>query len=366
MSWILAFVGFALLILLHEAGHFAAAKAVGMRVERFSLFFGKPIVAFTRGETEYVVGSIPLGGFVKIAGMAPDLPGVGDQRTDPRDSADPRGYYRQAPWKRIVVIFAGPLVNLVIAFVIFWGLFLANGVNGPTSAVFSVQAGQPAAGVLMRGDHVLSVDGVSGSADALSKQITSHTCAGTQTAGCAARTPVTLMIQRGASRRTVHVTPRYDASLKRPRLGISFIPVVAFPGVLAAASKSVDEIGSVTSQTVSVFAGIFYSSQQRKQVSSVIGGYERTREAIGLSLSYGLGILALVSLSLAVINLAPFLPLDGGHIFWAIAEKVRGRAIPFAVMERSGMLGLLLIGFIFLVGLSNDIGRLTGSGFGVR
>ena len=72
MSWLLAFAGFAALIILHEAGHFAAAKAVGMRVERFSLFFGRPLVSFSRGETEYAIGPIPLGGYVKITGMNPN------------------------------------------------------------------------------------------------------------------------------------------------------------------------------------------------------------------------------------------------------------------------------------------------------
>ena len=78
-------------------------------------------------------------------------------------------------------------------------------------------------------------------------------------------------------------------------------------------------------------------------------------------------MLAIISLSLAIINLFPFLPLDGGHIFWALAEKVRGKAIPFSVMERAGVFGFMLVMFLFPVGLSNDIGRLTsGEGFGVR
>jgi len=77
-------------------------------------------------------------------------------------------------------------------------------------------------------------------------------------------------------------------------------------------------------------------------------------------------VLAIISLSLALINLFPFLPLDGGHIFWAVAEKLRGRAIPYAVMERASVVGFVLIVFLFAIGLSNDIGRLTGEGFQVR
>ena len=77
-------------------------------------------------------------------------------------------------------------------------------------------------------------------------------------------------------------------------------------------------------------------------------------------------MLALISLSLAVINLFPFLPLDGGHVFWAVAEKVRGKRIPFDVMERAGVVGFVLIMLLFAIGLSNDISTLTGKGFNVR
>ena len=99
MSWLLAFLGFAVLIILHEAGHFGAAKAVGMRVERFSLFF-PPLVARRKlGETEYAIGAVPLGGYVKITGMNP-------HERIPPEIAD-RAYFRQPVWKRVVVIAAG-------------------------------------------------------------------------------------------------------------------------------------------------------------------------------------------------------------------------------------------------------------------
>jgi RIP metalloprotease RseP len=114
MSYVLAAAGFAALIILHELGHFTAAKAVGMRVERFFLFFPPAIAKFRRGETEYGIGAIPLGGFVKITGMNPDE----------KLSAEvaPRAYYRMPVWKRIVVIAAGPAMNLLIAFVLLFGL----------------------------------------------------------------------------------------------------------------------------------------------------------------------------------------------------------------------------------------------------
>ena len=119
MAYVLAFLGFAALIMLHEAGHFAAAKATGMRVERFSLFMGPLLVKFRRGETEYGIAPIPLGGYVKITGMNPEeeLP----------DEVRPRAYYNQPVWKRVVVIGAGPAVNIGLAFAIIWALLLSDG-----------------------------------------------------------------------------------------------------------------------------------------------------------------------------------------------------------------------------------------------
>src|SRR6516162_8203918 len=109
MSYLLAFLGFAALIILHEFGHFAAAKAVGMRVERFSLFFGPLLVKKKIGETEYGIGPFPVGGYVRITGMNPN------EEIPPE--AAPRAYYNQPVWKRSFVILAGPAVNLLIAFV---------------------------------------------------------------------------------------------------------------------------------------------------------------------------------------------------------------------------------------------------------
>ena len=155
MSYVLAFLGFAALIFLHEAGHFAAAKAVGMRVERFSLFFGPMLVKRRCGETEYGIAAIPLGGYVKITGMSPE-------EEIPEEVA-PRAYCNQPVWKRIVVIAAGPPVNLLIAFVIVWALFMQGGQVVASNQVYAVLAPSAAAGVLRPGDQIVSVDGVSGS-----------------------------------------------------------------------------------------------------------------------------------------------------------------------------------------------------------
>jgi regulator of sigma E protease len=97
-----------------------------------------------------------------------------------------------------------------------------------------------------------------------------------------------------------------------------------------------------------------------------VGAFKVTQQVFAYNATQALLTLALISLSLAVVNLFPFLPLDGGHVFWALAEKVRGRRIPFSVMERAGVLGFVLIILVFVIGLSNDISTLTGQGFQVH
>jgi regulator of sigma E protease len=358
VSWILAFLGFALLIILHEAGHFSAAKAVGMRVERFSLFF-PPLLARRRiGETEYAIGAVPLGGYVKITGM------------NPHEEVPPevvhRAYYRQPVWKRIVVIAAGPLVNIVLAFLILWVLFMVTTRETPSPRVDRVSSGMPAATVLKPGDRLVAVDGQRGTPQDFQKAISSHTCTGEEKQGCRAATPAQVTFLRDGREHTVTVRPQYDAQAARPILGFSFgTRPVQPPGPVGAASDSVDEMWFVTSRTVSTIAKIF-KPEDRKQLSGVVGSYERTRQSFEISITNALYLLAVISLSLGVINLFPFLPLDGGHIFWAVAEKVRGRAIPVAVMERAGFVGFALVIMLFVIGFTNDLGRLTGEGFGVR
>jgi regulator of sigma E protease len=138
-------------------------------------------------------------------------------------------------------------------------------------------------------------------------------------------------------------------------------------GLVEAADLSVSGMWNVTTTSVSTFVKIFYDKEARDQISGPVGNFEATRQSFEFDTVRAITLLALISLSLAIVNLFPFLPLDGGHIFWAIAEKIRGRAIPFRVMERAGIVGFMLVLVLFYIGLSNDIGRLSsGEGFGVR
>jgi regulator of sigma E protease len=363
MSWLLVFFGLCFLVILHEAGHFFAAKATGMRVEKFFLFLGPKLVSVKRGETEYGIAAIPLGGFVKISGMNPeeDLP----------PEVEPRAYYRQPVWKRIVVTGAGPAVNIVLAFAIFFLAFYGFAQNH-AQTVGEVLPGSPAAQVLRPGDRLLAVDGKSypgldreARLEHFGDAVASHKCAGKQTEGCRAVSPVVLRVRREGQVKTISVRPEYEAGLGHTRVGFSYVSVPANLSASAAVSRSVDYIWFVTRETGSVFSQLF-KAEKRKEVSSIVGASDVAHQAIDVGPFPALMLLALVSLSLGLINLLPILPLDGGHIFWSLVEKLRGEPVSLRVIERATVVGVALVVVLMFIGLSNDIGRITGEGFHVR
>ncbi len=403
MTWVLTIAGFAALIILHEFGHFLVAKWTGMRVERFFLFFPPKLWSVKRGETEYGIGAIPLGGFVKITGMNPE-------ELEPRESSEParqpgllervesadqeagsgvsqpgeplppelreRAYYNQPVWKRIVVIAAGPVMNILIAFLILFALaFTVERAVGSGVEIDQVQDDSPAAGKLQPGDRIVSVDGVPASNLEFEERITrfrdlvdTHKCAGEQADGCTATTPVQLVVDRGGEQVPVTVTPEYNAGAKRSLLGVVFGPAKvesANYSVPEAANFAADRIWFITRETVSTISRIFLP-EQREQLSGPVGGSRALNEAIGFDWRDALLVLAVISLSLGIINLFPFLPLDGGHIFWSLVEKVRGERVPFRVIESASAFGFLLVLVLFAIGLSNDISNLGNDALNPR
>ncbi|HEY7949642.1 MAG TPA: site-2 protease family protein [Solirubrobacterales bacterium] len=363
MNWLLIFLGFSLLIVLHEAGHFFVAKATGMRVERFFLFFGPTIWSFKRGETEYGVKAIPLGGYVKITGMNPE------EEVPPE--VEPRAYYRQPVWKRIAVIAAGPGVNIVLAFAIFTFVYFTSA-QQVTQSVDEIRDGSPAAKVLEPGDEILAVDGRSypgldreARLERFADQVAGHECAGRQVDGCVAAAPATLRISRNGELLTISVRPEYDAASKRALVGFAYGTEAEEIGFGTAVDRAWDTVWLVTTKTASIFSRIF-ESEQRKEISGIVGVSDVANQTLDLGVERSLLLLALVSLSLGLINLLPILPLDGGHIFWALVEKLRGRPASLQVMERATAIGVVLVVILMFIGLTNDIGRLNGEGFDVR
>jgi regulator of sigma E protease len=367
VSWFLTLLGIVALIILHELGHFAVAKAVGMRVERFSLFFPPTLFRIRRGETEYAIGAIPAGGYVKITGMNPEeLDGL-----EPEVAR--RAYYAQAPWKRIVVILAGPGVNILIAFVLFWGILVTGNLNGAgalesinpsvatvTPTVKAVERGQPGEGVLRPGDRIVAVEGRSATFASTLEGVNAHPCAGPLVEGCRAATPVHLSVLRAGHRVNLSIYPRYNMHERRMLIGFRFSGVPKPIGPLTAASTALDEMWNSTSHTLTGFVNALTSSKARHEVSSIVGITRVGHETVSAGAGYAIVFLGYLSLVLAVINLFPFLPLDGGHIAWSLAEKIRGRRVSVMAMYRYSSVGIVLLLFLVINGVTNDINRLAG------
>jgi len=374
MTWVIAVAGFMFLIVAHEAGHFLAAKAVGMRVERFSLFFPPRVAGFRRGETDYQLGLLPLGGYVKITGMTPEELASVDLRVSDR------AYYMKAPWKRIVVILAGPGVNLLLAVVLITVVLLSGSLDASTAigniapsqqtlmfvqgtTVSAVAAHSGAAGVLASGDRITAIDGrpvgastVAGAVGALHLR-----CAGSRTNGCAATSRVAVTVVRAGRTLTLDVLPHYDPTVKRMLLGVNLGRLIpARFSLFGAIGTSAAALWDVGTSTVTYYFKAVTSSKVRKQLQSVVGITQDTQQAVSRGPGFFLVLLALVSLVLAVVNLFPFLPLDGGHVVWSLAEKIRGRRVSFTAMWRYSLPGVLLLAFLVLNGIGNDISRLSG------
>src|SRR4051794_7000167 len=390
--WVLTIGGLVVLIVVHELGHFFAAKATGMRVEQLSLFFGPKIVRVRRGETEYAIGTIPAGGYAKITGMNPAELEEPDQRSDEsrggfmtaleeagekgrREPLPPdvlkRAYYNQPIWKRIVVVAAGPAVNVLLAFVILFAISLS--VSEATNQVGTIEAGSPAAQHLQPGDKVLAVDGKSfRQASTVEREkrflrlVGKHECPAQHPKdGCKATTAAHVKINRDGHVETVAITPEYSSDLKQTRLGFSYATKSVDQSAPQAAGTAADGIWRVTKGTVGVFGRIF-EAQERKKIHGIVGISNLTQQAFQYGAVEALTLIALISLSLAIINLFPFLPLDGGHIFWSLVEKVRGRRVSLSVMERTSAVGFLLVLILFTIGLTNDIHSLSHGGLNLR
>ncbi len=383
-----AIVGLTLLVLIHEAGHFFAARAVGMTPRKFYLGFGPPLVKRTRGQVEYGIGSLPLGGYVKIPGMNRPSPGdlaaslVSDARFRYRDelerldgalaagdfetakgelaalpeelrssraaqelawSLEPDAYWRQATWRRVVAIAAGPAVNLVFALVLFTALFLVATIRD-TNVVGSVLKGEPArvAGV-HAGDRVIAVAGHAVEPKNVPNAIRA-------TGG----RPFRLTVVRHGSRLVLGPLRAHLVG-GRYRIGIAIEQRTGAGESLPSAAKdSLSLTWQVTSDTVTGLAHLA-RGRDTNQVSSSVGIVRVSAQAWRSGLRDFLFVLGLISLALGLLNLLPVLPLDGGHIVIALVEKLRGRTFTQAVYIRYSIVGLSLFAVLMYFGLRNDL-----------
>jgi regulator of sigma E protease len=408
MSVLVAILGLALLILIHEAGHFFTARGVGMRPRKFYVGFPPALLKTTRNGIEYGIGVIPFGGYVKIPGMHRPAPSDLDVHFGPALYEEPRllgdvervkrlvgqgafeearqalatlehalshaslsakarraaergvtelsdalgqdAYWRQRTWKRLAVIAAGPGTNLLFAIVLLAAVYMLGIPSDASRKVGDVIPGSPAASAGLRADdRIIGVNRIAAS-DFSDVRDAIRNSDGR---------PLMLSVVRdGEYKELTPVRPKKTQGVYT--LGFHpaavrykhYNPVRAF--VLAA-----DDTWLVT-KAMGTWLGHIASGSGRKDVSTPVGIVQQSSRAVQLGYREYFQVLAIISLSLALLNLLPLLPLDGGHMAFSIVEGVRGRAVGRAVYERVSAIGIALVLLLFFVGLSNDIGNIRG------
>ncbi len=353
MLTFIAIVGIGLLILIHESGHFLAAKAFGMKAEKFYLGFPPAAIKKKMGETEYGVGVIPLGGYVKIMGMT--------REEEVAEGEEDRAYFARPVWQRVITISAGPAMNVLLAAILFFVFYYQGAPNyQPNNTIASIVKGSAAAQTgLQPGDKIISINGSSAGALAFRNMLRSMP-----------DQKVTIIVARKGEQKTYMPTLGRDPNdPSKGFLGIGFgqdlVGTLNF-SIGTSLKNAVLDVGSMTKEVFIAIKNLFISEQSRSQLTSPIGIVAISSQTISLGWGVYLRVLGFISLQLAILNLLPLLPLDGGHVLFNLLEKIKGSPIRRETFERVSFIGLALFAGLFILGLVNDVQRLLGPGFSIK
>ncbi|GBR03314.1 RIP metalloprotease RseP [Acetobacter oeni] len=337
------------LVFIHELGHYLAARWRGVKVETFSIGFGPPLLKWKdRAGTEWRVGPIPLGGFVKPHGFE------GPEEATPEQQAawEPgRTFHDKPVLSRAIIIVAGPVFNFLLAFVLFTILFATCGQPKVKNEVGSVMAGSAAAVAgLKPGDAITAIGSVA----------TVSAVAVQQAIAVQPDQKTVLHVKRNEQDIDLPVTigavPGAGSSKATGQLGVTFATVAGAPVSLPMAV--VDGAKATWTTTVQTLDGLWQMITGRHSARD-LGGPLRIAQLSGQVAQYGivslLSFMALLSVNLGLINLFPVPILDGGRLVFYLAEAVRGRPVPKKVQELGFQAGFALIAGLFLFSTFNDL-----------
>ncbi|MEA4882151.1 MAG: RIP metalloprotease RseP [Clostridia bacterium] len=335
-----------LVVFVHELGHFLAARASGVRVYEFALGFGPRILSKRVGETLYAVRALPLGGMCRFAGMDDtDMPG------EKSDDDDPRSFVNRPFIQRIFIVIAGPLMNFLLAVVVFSALFGVYGV--PTATVAEVLQGTPASEAgFAPNDTILAVDGAP----------VASVAGFVNTVAANWNRSLTVDVRRDGERMSLQVVPAYDPEVKVGRIGVKLSEVPVRTGPAGSVSGALRYTwGIVNTSVVSMKAMI--SGRAKPDVSGPIGIATMSAQAARAGFSSLMMLVALISTSLGLLNLMPVPILDGGWVVLLAIEQLRGRPLSEGVEGGLKLAGLVLLFALMVYATVGDISRLVGSHF---
>lgn len=351
MGFLVSLLVLSFLVFFHELGHFLAARAFGVKVEVFSIGFGKRLFGFKKGDTEYVFAAIPLGGYVKMKGQ---------NDFDPSSSNfDSDGYGSKSPIQKIAILLAGPLSNLLLAAIIYFGIAVA-GVDTLTSKIGQISPNSAAmqSGV-QSGDIVKSINGTPINYwHEISENI--------QKSGSAV---MTLELIRDGKPTRLKLQPIivetkniFGEQSKRYMIGIApagvytkvyYSPIEA---ISVAVNKTYESAKFIVMGIEKLITGVL----SLENVGGVISIVQATNDATHSGLMTLMLLTALISVNLGVINLLPIPALDGGHIIFNLYELIFKKAPSETVFTKLTLAGWAVLLWLMLLGLYNDINRLTG------
>jgi regulator of sigma E protease len=355
MNTLLSFIiVLGLLIFVHELGHFLFAKLFGVRVLKFSLGFGPRLFGRTIGETEYVVSAFPLGGFVKMFGENPDEQDVAE--------ADKRASFaHKAAWQRFLIVFAGPVFNLLFAVVLFFMVFFFLGIPGAGEGtrVGKVSDKSPAAQAgMIDGDLIVRI----GDRETLVWQ---DVLDGVKNSNGKA---ITMVVQRGGENLSLTVQPAMDTVKnvfgeeveRRYMIGIKKADEMIWEE--STLWTSLESALAQTWMYISLTAVGFVKIIQQVVPASEIGGPILIAQIAGEQMKAGwvnlIYFMGLLSVNLGLLNLLPIPVLDGGHLVFLTLETIRRKPLGLRAQIVAQQIGIGLLGTLMIFVFYNDIVRL--------
>ncbi|MEA5112448.1 MAG: RIP metalloprotease RseP [Geobacteraceae bacterium] len=337
-----------ILIFVHELGHFLVAKLLGVGVETFSLGFGPRVVGKKIGETDYRLSAFPLGGYVKMVGEG------GDDEVSPEELE--RSFSGKKPYKRIAIVAAGPVSNILFAFIILV-LTLMIGFPVPTSRIGSVIDGKPAAKAGLKKDDVIKT--ING------KPVDRFDQIAVMITGSGGK-PIDITVSRAGKTMPFRVVPEVR-KVKNPLgetvatsqigVGSSREFVTERYGPVDAVVKGFGQTVDASGVIVVVIGKLITGAIPLDNVGSLIMIGKETGQQAKAGLVPLLAIMAFLSINLGILNLLPIPILDGGHIVFCLWEMVSGRPVGLKTREIAQQVGLVMLLGLMALAFYNDIIR---------
>lgn len=327
---------FGSLVMIHEFGHYIVARWNGIKVLEFAFGFGPKIVGFRRKETDYALRVIPLGGFVRLYGMDPEVNENGEQII--ASSHDPESFMNKKVWQRMSVIAAGPIMNFILAIFLFMLVFAYYGipVAGTGNTIGSLIQGKPAekAGIQV-GAKIISVDGTA----------TSDWNVLTDAIHSKPNQKVAVTVEQGGKQETVTLQTEKDAQTGFGMIGIAPEIVYQKTSILDSAKYGLQRTVEFTR-----FIAVTLAQMVTRKVPAEVGGPVAIAQAIGEGAQQGwaslLGLTGVLSIQLGLLNLFPIPALDGSRLVFLLIEGFRGKPLK---PERENFIHF--VGFVLLLAL---------------